>query len=223
MDEFEADDRRRQAERFRPVRPAQGHGFIVMTTPGRHDLLWRTLVSLTFEKHNILVIEDAKREGQAKTFFRVLKRAAAFSRVTIMEDDIIVTRNFLDYVLATDVENFALVSWFNRGVPNPQPAYKPYWMIDRAAEFTCNQAITMPAATVHALLASPQLRDWKEPHGADVLIGQVMPDAPVAWHFPSLVDHTGGLHSLVGNAASGARTAATFPGEAFDASTLAAK
>lgn len=247
MDEFELDDQRRQAARFRPVThgPRQwGHVLAIMTCTGREELLARTLDAIDarvwrgrcvlmadgrlntatipyqwFVRHPSARID--RRIGQARTFFETLREAAetpGFTRLTMFEDDLRAVQHLLNYVAAVKYDDdIAMHSWFHQLAPNPLQT-KPMWMIGTAREFSCNQAITLPASTVHALLASSQLKNWSEPHGADMLIGSVMPDASVAYHFPNLVDHVGGDSSLVGN--TGARSSPTFIGEDFDALDL---
>ena len=225
IDEFEEDDRRRQAARFRPVKYTHrlnGHITVLMTCVGREALLERTWASLALSgAARMYSVTDRNRLGQAATFFHALELAARqpdFERVTILEDDLIAVRRAMLYIAHTVFDDdIALHSWFHQLAPNP-PQPGPVWMVEQAEHFSCNQAITMPAKTVHALLDSPQRKSWSSLHGADMLIGQVMPRAKVAYHFPNLVDHVGGEHSLVGN--TGARCSSTFPGEAFDAYDL---
>ena len=225
IDEFEEDDRRRQAERFRRVEwthRKNGHITVIMTCLGRETLFERTWASLALSgAARMYSVKDCVQKGQAATFFYALELATRqpdFERVTIFEDDLIAVRQALLYIAHTEFDDdIAMYSWFHQRAPNPLQ-HGPVWMIDRAANHSCNQAITMSAATVHALLDSPQRKSWSSLHGADMLIGQVMPDARVAYHFPNLVDHVGGEHSLVGN--TGARRSPTFPGEDFNAYDL---
>jgi hypothetical protein len=243
-DECEADDQRRQRERFRPVERARredGHAIIMMTCKGRGSLRERALSSIGDPRRSCTLVCDgheaiyprrwwtrdyptSKPVGQAQTFFHALKLATAepgFTKLTLLEDDIVVARSFLDYVDTTKIpDDIVLVSWFNRFVPHPVST-STRWMIDRAVNHIGNMAITMPASTVYALLVSPKLKAWSEPHGADVLLGQVMPDALVAHHFPNIIDHVGGNASCVGN--TGARDSPTFVGENFDALDLTAR
>lgn len=211
--------------RFRHVKYTHrypGHITVVMTCAGREALFERTWESLNLAgAARMYSMTDRARIGQAQTFFHALELAACqpdFERVTILEDDLIAVRRAMLYIAHTEFDDdIAMYSWFHQLAPNPLQR-GPVWMIERAADHSCNQAITMSAKTVHALLDSPQRKAWPTPHGADMLIGQVMPDAKVAYHFPNLVDHVGGDLSLVGN--TGARRSLTFPGEAFDAYDL---
>lgn len=243
LDEFEEDDRRRQAARFRRVEfghRAEGHAIIMMTCRGRGELRERALNSIGNPRRYCTLVCDGHEAiqprrwwardfptpepvGQAQTFFHALRLAKVtpwFTRLTLLEDDIVVAKSFLDYVDTTEIpDDVSMVSWFHQLAPNP-PQPPRTWTIAPAREHSCNQAITMTAKTVRALLASEQLKTWAEPHGADMLIGQVMPDALVAYHFPNIVDHVGGDASFVGN--TGARRSPTFVGEDFDAYDLAA-
>ncbi len=227
-----------------PRENSAGHMIAVMTCSGREKFFHQTMDSLKRAGSDrwvgpLMVVGDGhvehtdgwwlfhpssrldRRVGQARTFFHVLKKAWSFPgfiKLTLFEDDVIVAKNSLDYISSLYYpEDVAMFSWFHRWAPNPpQPA--PSWMIGPASEFSHQQAITLPASTVRALLASPQLKAWSEPHGADMLIGQVMPDAKIAYHFPNIVDHVAGETSLTGN--TGARRSCTFVGEDFDARDL---
>lgn len=224
-DEYELDDLRQQRERFRPVEwksRNQGLITVIMTCVGREALFDRTWKSLQLDDmFRMYSVKDLECVGQAATFFHSLELAAAqpdFERVTLLEDDLIGARRAMLYIAhAVLDDDIAMHSWFHQLAPNP-PQRGAKWMIGPAREFSCNQAITMPAKTVHALLNSPQRKNWSTPHGADMLIGQVMPDAKVAYHFPNLIDHVGGDSSLVGN--TGVRRSPTFVGEDFDAYDL---
>lgn len=224
-EECEADDQRRQRERFRPVRHAgrrSGHITVVMTCTGREALFERTWASLDLgSAHRTYSVKDLHNAGQAPTFFHALELAASqpdFEHVTLFEDDVIGARRACLYIAHTEIpDDVAMVSWFHRLAPNPLQS-NTTWMIERAADFSHQQAVTLPAATVRALLASEQRRLWSTKHGADMLIGEVMPDAKVAYHFPNIVDHVGGDASLTGN--NGPRRSATFVGEDFDAYDL---
>jgi len=227
-EELEADDQLRQAARFRTVRRAAvtpGHVLAVMTCAGREALFERTLTSLNFNRWRgtIHLIRDELRVGHAQTFFNILRCAAAitgFQRLTMFEDDVIAVRNALDYIATTAIDDdLVSASWFHIQAPLPRTD-TVRWMVEPASTFSRTQAVTLPARVVHRLLASEQLRTWTEPHGADMIFSQVMPDEPVAYHFPNLVDHVAGLQSLTGNTGLGARTSPTFPGENFDALDL---
>ena len=225
----------------------RGHVLAVMTCSGREPLFRRTLQSLELGGYSrwpgpSLVVGDGHvqrpggswwlfhtsarldhRVGQARTFFETLRLAtqfSGFSRLTMFEDDVVVPENALDYISSLYYpDDVAMFSWFHQLAPNPSQS-RPVWMIGAARDHSCNQGITLSAKTVHELLASQQLKTWREPHGADMLIGQVMPDALVAHHFPNIVDHVGGDSSLVGN--TGDRRSPTFVGESFDALDLTA-
>jgi hypothetical protein len=225
-EELEADDRARQAARFRPVERVEasdGHMFMMMTCPGREESFDRSRKSLGFSggPYPTSFVSDNKLQGQAETFFRALRKAAVWPGMrylTLFEDDVVAAKNARKYIATTKFpEGAVMVSWFHRLVPMPL-SKDARWMFEPAQAFAHQQAVTFPAATVHALWASPQLKNWSEPHGADALIGLVMPEAKVAYHFPNIVDHVGGNASMVGN--TGARDSLTFVGEAFDALDL---
>lgn len=159
-------------------------------------------------------------DGQAKTFFDILRWAAhdnpGFTYLTLLEDDVVLAKNALDYIAMHRPDpDLVLTSWFSLAactVPRTQPVI----VCRDALYFDCNQAVTMPAATVHALLDSLVLKNWGEKHGADRIFGKVFPGRQTAIHYPNLVQHVGGAESLVGNDDQGARTSPTFVGEDFD-------
>jgi hypothetical protein len=168
-----------------------------------------------------LTIVDSDLEGQAKTFFAAMRVAAAcpdFSALTLFEDDVVVSRNALDYISQVVVDpDIALVSWFCRRGQLTDTTV-PHLEIGGTKDFAYNQAITMPAATVRALVDSEAARTWPGLHGADTLVGKVMTDGKVAYHFPNLADHVDGGKSLVGS--FGRRKSSTFLGENADALAL---
>lgn len=170
-----------------------------------------------------LLVRDEKLEGQAKTFFRVLATAArqpGFTRLTLLEDDVTLAENAIEYMGRVRLdEDLAFISWFSI-YQHSGPRILPLLNCIEARDYQFNQAITFPAHTVHELLASPVLRDWSEPHGADCIYAKVFPDRKVAIHYPNLVQHVGGTNSLVGNNHQGARTSPSFVGEDIDALSL---
>ncbi|HEV3059595.1 MAG TPA: hypothetical protein VGY48_15200 [Vicinamibacterales bacterium] len=233
IDEFEEDDRRRQAARFRPVRHAPadtGHMFVMMSCPGREDVTKRTNASLVAGGLRewtgpVSFFSDDKRRGQAAAFFDVLRVAEATSGVhtlTLVEDDIAVAKNALTYISTTKLEeDVALTSWFYQQIPATRPVGH-YFYIDKAAVFSCNQAITMPMQTIRTLLASDILKTWKDRHLGDMIFSRVMPEANVAYHFPGLVQHTGVGRSMADTPLEFVTPGGspTFVGEDFDAFDL---
>jgi hypothetical protein len=207
----------------RLAKPDPGHVLAVQTVVKQHrgerDLDLRAWARWPFEK--ILEADGndgGPLQGQAKTLFRIFKRATMctpFTYLTLLEDDVVLAKNALDYIATTRMDDdLAFTAWFSQETCTI-PRIQPVLSCRPALHYDCNQAITFPARTVHELLASDALKNWNEPHGADRLYARVFPKRPVAVHFPNLVQHVGGLASLVGN--KGARVSPSFIGEDVDA------
>src|SRR5262249_20359537 len=151
--------------------PDVGHVVVVMTHPSpRSERLFgetmRSLHAAGIGRHNFFVVSDSKHEGQAKTFFRAMRLAReirGFRRMTLFEDDVVVARNMIDYAARVRLDRIALVAWYTPHWPFA-PIVGPGLLLRPAKLFWGNQGITMPASTVHALLDSPECRDWSEPH-----------------------------------------------------------
>ena len=168
-------------------------------------------------------MNDTPLQGQAKTFFDILRRAAnvhGFTALTLLEDDVVLAKNALDYIATAKIDDdLAFISWFSVETCEV-PRVPPILVCYPALGYMFNQCITFPARTVHELLASDALKNWNEVHGADRIYEKVFPEKLVAVHYPSLVQHVGGQESLVGNNSHGLRVSPTFPGEDFDALSL---
>lgn len=166
---------------------------------------------------------DGTWMGQAKSFFAILLHAAAYSGLTyltVFEDDIVLAQNAVEYIsLHRPDPDLVLTSWFSVETCTI-PRTRPVLSTISAREYMFNQAITMPASTVRTIVASEAMKKWPEPHGADRIFGHVYPKGKCALHFPSIVQHTGGADSLVGNNHHGLRTSPTFIGETADALAL---
>lgn len=211
----------------------------VMASVEREGLLRRTLASLaaagasTWPGSRVVFFDglplagidpwwevvSLPKRGQAQTFFSVLRAASNRScALTMFEGDVVLPRNALPYIATAVLDpDIVLASWFHRLGPRV-PTVDPHWHVEHASMFSCNQGITVSRAAIRRLLDSSALRDWSEPHGADMIFSRVMPQARVAHHFPNFVQHTGGAESLVGNVEP--RTSPTFVGEDFDALML---
>ena len=223
---------------------SDGHVLAVMTCAGRERFLDRTYASLRnaglswWRGKKILVTDGGAprdpwpgwhvsasqtRLGQAQTFFRALREAASsptLTALTLLEDDVVLARNALDYIAATKIDDdLGFLSWFSVETCTI-PRLLPIVSCRRATTYQFNQAITFPVATVRELLGSKALQTWGEPHGADRLYERVFPDRYVGWHYPNLVQHVGGKASTVGNDSHGERVSPTFIGEDADALDL---
>lgn len=208
--------------------PDSGHLVFVQTCSGREQMLDRTMKSLgaAGALPSLNVLCDHNRDGEAKTFFRILQAAASYPRMTaltLFEDDIVLAKNAFDYIATTRIDpDLAFVSWFSiyyhGGYRLP-----PLLSCFLARDYSFHQAITFPARTVHELLASDVLKNWPEPHNADRMYKDIFPMRKVAVHYPNLAQHVGGTDSAVGNNKDGPRLSLTFIGEDTDALDLLAK
>lgn len=201
----------------RTISPGYGHVLGIQTCKGREvfrQKLSDSLMAAGLRWWRGPKIEVTDFSGsQAQGFFRVLRDAAKqknFSALTLLEDDVELSRGALDYIQNVVVDDdLALISWFSTN--NYTAAEHP--VLDcslTAKDYWFHQCITLPARTVHELLDSDVLKNWAEPHGADMIYGKVFPDRRVAIHYPNLAQHVGGLDSRVGNSGSGERTSPSF-------------
>jgi hypothetical protein len=141
-------------------------------------------------------------------------------RLTILEDDIVLVKNALDYIrVSQPCDGWFLHSWYS-GVAAPFPSMPPpYDVVLPSSVFTRTQAVTYPRYTMEEVVNSSIARFWTEPHGGDVMLAKIGGACSCGIHFPSLVQHTGGAASLVGSVQQFS-TSPTFPGEDFDALRL---
>jgi hypothetical protein len=211
----------------RLAKPDPGHVLAMQTVPERAICYpMKTILDEHWwqQWHGSTTIEvDRKHAGQAPTFFAILRWAAQrdpFTALTLLEDDVVLAKNALDYIATTRIDqDLAFISWFSIN-SYLGPRLPPLLHCIEARDYQYNQAITFPARTVHELLASDALKNWSQPHGADCIYRDVFPDKKVAVHYPNLVQHVGGAASLVGNTHQGPRTSPTFIGEDADALAL---
>ena len=211
----------------RLARPDPGHVLIVQTTVASYRRTNLDLRQWAQWPHVRTLVADGMGtgvlQGQAKTFFKVLAYAATlepFTALTLLEDDVVLAKNALDYIATTKVDDdLAFISWFST-YSYAGPRLPPLFHCIEARDYQYNQAITFPARTVHELLASDALKNWAEPHGADRIYRDVFPDRKVGVHYPNLVQHVGGTESLVGNSDQGPRVSLSFIGEDVDALSL---
>ncbi len=161
---------------------------------------------------------STKQVGQAQTFFRLLREAAAardFSRVTFFEDDVVLARNALDYIAA--VEPICGVTAWYSSRPAPLPTSRPVFLRSSTYGFVRNVAVTLTVEAVREVLASPYTKAWSKRHEADAVYAFALKEPFGALHFPSLVQHIGDDSAVGGSA--GLR-APSFIGEAVDALEL---
>jgi hypothetical protein len=161
------------------------------------------------------------REGQARTFFRLMRLAAAvpgFTTLTLFEDDIALARNALDYIARVRIDDdLVFLAWHNTNVTLPWGVRPPSLVDVPVIRYRSNVAVTFPARAVLALLDSDALRAWERTQGADILTWGVFPQGRCGIHYPALVQHVGDV-SVLGNPI--VRRDLHFVGEAADAMQL---
>ena len=203
------------------LRNRQGHVLAVMTCPrpAEQDYLKITLATLKFaglerwlgprmivaDGYEPLVVgwpvyPSAERLGNSKTFLRALTLAVdtpGFTALTLLEDDVCLARNALDYIAGIDVvadpavnRDLTHVAWCSFQPPRLPQKARIYDVI-LTNDFVGNQAVTMSAERVRALLASPAVRRWNARHNADLLFTVAFPDQPCGIHRPNLAQHIG--------------------------------
>jgi hypothetical protein len=237
---------------MRPLRQVQrvladvGHVLAVQTAPREPAYLPRTLASLEHAglarwrgpraifadgclpdvdplRYGWNVFARTSREGQARTFFRLLRTVAAwsgFTALTLLEDDVVLARSALDYIATVDVGDLAFLAWINFDVQVPWGAGRPSIIEAPITRYRSNAALTLPAATVRAVLASPAVVNWQGMHGADSVYWGLS-NTRCGVHYPSLAQHVGEVSS-VGDTRLDARVDRNFVGEDFDTNTLGA-
>lgn len=199
-----------------------------------------------------IISETPSLLGDARAFIHRLQLTLTaypdLDRLTMIEDDVEMCQNALDYVGAVEVPaDLSLITWFTYDYDWSKPARPPQGpqltktTLDRlrgllgcrpSRFFILTQAVTMPRETVERLLCCPYLHEWPKPDGHDEMIAWALGDSPYAAHFPVLVQHTAGCaNSAVTQARAsfkiasdpaqeGARSSPLYVGPDFDAKRL---
>jgi hypothetical protein len=146
------------------------------------------------------VLPSADCLGQARTFFRLLQVVAAMpdiTTVTLLEDDVALARNALDYIARVQIaDNLVFLAWQNTNVPYPWGVPAPSIIEVPIIRYRSNVAVTFPMRTVRALLDSEALRTWERSKGADIITWGTFAYGRCGIHFPPLVQHVGDVSSL---------------------------
>ena len=172
---------------------------------------------------------SARCEGQMKTYWRALAvgleeaRKHRSDRVLILEDDVELCRNALQYLERARLPRaLDFVTLFDGHAIHQRVPHGIYPV--RARDFFCLQGVVWPLSTASMLLRAPAAAAWKERHSGDILIAQILAGRQYGVHVPNLVQHLG-AQSICnpGQKLTGVRTANNYPGPAFDALTLGRK
>ena len=174
--------------------------------------------------------------GSAKTFLAILRRALEvdpkLEYLTYLQDDIILSKNSLDYIAQVSIpSNLSLVSWFNTDWLKPDYVSPPLLGCRPTRYFIRSQAITLTRPAIEAMLYCRVVVNWPRLTSCDAMPAWALADIPYADHYPSLVQHTEGFNSAcnltlqqrnVTDACPhhGPRVSPSFMGEDFDALSL---
>jgi hypothetical protein len=195
--------------------------------------------------------EQTPAKGSALAFIQAIKRVLSMNPdldyLTIVEDDVELCKNALDYIAQVVVfSDVSFLSWFTYPYDFSGLERRPNYRVSPAREsiplatlacrpsrfFVLNQVCTYPRRTLDRLLACPHITDdWPQRNGHDEMPSWALGDELYATHLPILAQHTGGLNSAVtlsrealANTSSdpqdGERTSPLYVGADFDALSL---
>jgi hypothetical protein len=187
----------------------------IVVSDGRQSVLtgWRVAAS----SHN---------EGQKRTYWRALAigleeaRRRRFDRILILEDDVVLCRNALQYMESARLPSVLdFVTWFDGHAIPPRARQGIYPVLGQS--FFCLQGVTWSCATAERLLTAPAAQQWKERHSGDILVAKILRGRYYGVHVPNLVQHLGATSVCnPGQGLTGVRVANNYPGHDFDALTL---
>jgi|HubBroStandDraft_5_1064220.scaffolds.fasta_scaffold223925_2 hypothetical protein len=169
---------------------------------------------------------SAHNEGQKRTYWRALTigleeaRRKQFDRILILEDDVFLCRNALQYMERARLPRILdFVTWFDGHAVPPRARFGIYPVLGRS--FFCLQGVTWSRATAERLVTAPAARQWKERHSGDILIAKILAGSYYGVHVPNLVQHLGATSVCnPGQGLTGVRVANNYPGDDFDALRL---
>ena len=227
--------------------PSQHHILAVQTAPRpHHDSLPTTLNSL--EKAGLqrwtgpkIIMADGYQPdvpapwqvfitmdhppglGSARTFLAAFREALkldpSLEFLTIFEDDIVLSRNALDYIQVVEVPaDVTMISWYSWKWKPPGPLLPPFLGIQPSRFFFDSQGLTLSRRAIDAALYCPMAANWRYRNNKDIMMAWSLMDAPYAEHCPNLAQHMGGTNSACGHSVTYVST--TFLGTEFDALTL---
>lgn len=156
--------------------------------------------------------------GSAKTFFRLLKEVLArwprVEYVTFCEDDIVLSKNALRYIVTTAFpRGVSLIAWFSPyELRSPAPELKCFY----GDIFYYSQAVTFTRTLLTQMVVKE--RGWSHADGPDLIMRSCGPRWAV--HCPNLVDHVGGENSACGYSWLGERRSVSFLGQEYDCNLL---
>jgi hypothetical protein len=195
--------------------------------------------------------EQNPAKGSALAFIQTLKRVLSMNPdldyLTIVEDDVELCKNALDYIAQVTIPHDAsFLSWFTYPYDFSGLERRPNYQVSPAREsiplatlacrpsrfFVLNQVCTYSRRTLDRLLTCPHITDgWPQRNGHDEMPAWALGDELYATHLPILAQHTGGLNSAVtlsrkpldsesNDPQAGERTSPLYVGANFDALCL---
>ena len=174
--------------------------------------------------------------GSAKSFVALLRRALEIDPklefLTYLQDDIVLSRNSLDYISQIAIpRELSLVSWFNTDWHKPDFTPPAILGCRPTRFFIRSQGMTVARFAIDSMLYCHMVTNWPKLDGCDAMPAWALADIPYADHYPSLVQHTEGFNSACNRTLQqhkqtsrcphkGARISPSFMGEEFDALSL---
>jgi hypothetical protein len=160
------------------------------------------------------------QEGSSSTLLRLFSRVTecwpGFTRLILLQDDVVVATNALSYMSRMTIpDDVGWVAMFAEMWDGGEVGCPRLGIYGSHHRFYDAQCVIMRRETVSKLL---NCGDWDRIHGCDLLFNRSM--MPFAVHIPNLADHTGGLNSACGHESLGERRSPCFPETGFDALSL---
>ena len=152
-----------------------------------------------------------------------VRAAPAFTRLTCLQDDVVLAKNFLDYVDCVLVDDdLSFISWYSSWDARPSTGdpFRPVLEIGKNACFGGSQALTLPRRTADILLGFLESGRWPYRNACDRLFAAAMEGGRFAAHYPVIAQHMGDSNSSLGHRE---RRSKEFVGEDFDALALVAR
>lgn len=195
----------------------------VQTAPGRDSLLRQTLEqidrdfegSLNRSVTRVLFadgfsprrddwVTDATDEtlGNAQTFFRIVAHVAKQkARLLLFEDDVLVSRKALPYMLRVETPvDAAYAAWFSvRRAPVGLPDRFSGFAYRNITYFSGNCGISIEPEKLELICKSQLQTTWERPNASDQVLSRC-PSAPKLYveHVPHLVQHVGDVSTMNG-------------------------
>lgn len=169
------------------------------------------------------MVSSLEQKGSAQTFFMLLDKIVELwpktEKVTFCEDDIVLSKNALDYIQQTILDrDLSLIAWFSPYWPRSDrvPEQKPVLGCFYNKDFFYSQCVTISRSLLNQIRTMQST--WKEKDGPDLLMKRR--GFKCAVHYPNLAEHVGGENSACGHSDWGPRRSISFVGKDFDALNL---